>query len=325
MASGVLPPSASQGVIGFIQGENMNEEQSQGEIIQESQPKRSWWGALALILLATAAGFGIFYGILQHQAREQLAVSRDALQASLAQTQNQVEALRMKLDDLSQAKAAAPAVTEAPHAANPQQGAVRHAAVKRRPVEDPRWNRVQTELDAQRKEIADHQRQIQDTQANLQQTRSELEGNLNSTRDELNGSIAKNHEELVELEKKGERNFTEFDLGKSKQFSRVGPISLAVRKANTKHQYCDLEMLVDDVKLSKKHVNLYEPVMFYPQGYSQPLELVIYKISKDRAHGYLSAPKYGQAQRAASAPQMEPVPAPQTTQLQLDHRVEPQQ
>jgi hypothetical protein len=29
-------------------------------------PGRNWWGLLVLILLIATAGFGIFYGILQH-------------------------------------------------------------------------------------------------------------------------------------------------------------------------------------------------------------------------------------------------------------------
>ncbi len=302
----------------------MEEEKVQGAEFPEPEPapRRNWWGLLVLILLIATAGFGIFYGILQHQAAEEMAANRDALKASLTQTQGQVESLRMKLDEMSQEKPAAPAVQATAPPEIARHRTVHHEAVERPPAEDARWNRVQSELDAQQREIVSHQQQIEATQANLLKTRSELEGNLNSTRDALSGSIARTHEQLVELEKRGQRNFTEFDLEKSKQFSRVGPVGVALRKANVKHQYCDLQMLVDDVKLTKKHVNLYEPVMFYPQGYSRPLELVIYKIGKNRAHGYVSAPKYGGAQQAASNAAAQPVPAAETAQSQLEHRPE---
>jgi chromosome segregation ATPase len=252
-----------------------------------------------------------------------MAANRDALKASLSQTQSQMESLRMKLDQMSQEKPAAPAVKEAAPPQTARHRTAHHTAVERQPREDPRWNRMQSELDAQQREIVSHQQQIEATQANLLKTRSELEGNLNSTRDALNGSIARTHEQLVELEKRGQRNFTEFDLEKSKRFSHVGPVSLALRKANVKHQYCDLQLLVDDVKLTKKHVNLYEPVMFYPQGYSQPLELVIYRISRDSAQGYVSTPKYAEARQAVStAAAQQPVPAAETAQSQLEHRPE---
>jgi hypothetical protein len=62
-----------------------------------------------------------------------------------------------------------------------------------------------------------------------------------------------------------------------------------------------LEMLVSDYQLSKKHVNLYEPVWIYPEDSKQPLELVVNKIEKDSVHGYVSAPKYAETQQAAQS------------------------
>jgi len=94
------------------------------------------------------------------------------------------------------------------------------------------------------------------------------------------------------LAKKGERNYYEFDLGKSKQFTREGPIGVSLRKANTKHVYADLELLVDDAQLTKKHVNVFEPVAFYTSQSRQPVELVINQVTKDHIHGYVSMAKY---------------------------------
>jgi hypothetical protein len=42
-------------------------------------------------------------------------------------------------------------------------------------------------------------------------------------------------------------------------------------------------MLVDDFKVQKKHVNIYEPVQFYSADFKAPVELVINRISKNRA------------------------------------------
>jgi hypothetical protein len=103
------------------------------------------------------------------------------------------------------------------------------------------------------------------------------------------------------LEKKGERSYYEFDLDKSKQFQREGPVGVQLRKANTKHEYADLDMLIDDLRVSKKHVNIYEPVFFYPADSKAPAELVINKISKDHIHGYVSEPKYKGAEVEAKA------------------------
>ena len=116
---------------------------------------------------------------------------------------------------------------------------------------------------------------------------------------ELTGSIARTHDELVLLQKKGERSYYEFDIDKSKQFQHDGPVGVRLRKANTNHQYADLELLVDDRNLSQKHVNLYQPVMFYTPDSPQAVELVINRISKDHIHGYVSMPKYRQSELAS--------------------------
>ena len=57
--------------------------------------------------------------------------------------------------------------------------------------------------------------------------------------------------------------------------------------------------MVDDRTLSQKHVNLYQPVMFYMPDNQQAVELVINSITKDHIHGYISSPKYRQSELAA--------------------------
>ena len=151
-----------------------------------------------------------------------------------------------------------------------------------------------------KRQLADSQKQIADTQANLEQAKSDLNGNLESARTELGGDIARNHDELVALEKKGERTYYEFSFEKSPTYHHTGPISIALHKADTKHEYCDLQMVVDDKAITRKHVNLYESVTFYPEGYPLPLELVINRIDKDSVKGYVSEPKYRSTEQAAT-------------------------
>jgi hypothetical protein len=293
---------------------------------------------VAAILLVVAAGISSTYAWLEHRSVQQQAASHDELKASLSQARSQIDGLTAKLNALNTVPALAP--TEAPASATasptPESArprAVKHASQKRQRVqatEDPRWKQVEAELAEHQKQINEHQKEIQSTQESVQNTRTELEGSLKSTRDELSGSIAKTHDELVALEKKGERNYYEFDLLKSKHFQMAGPIGISLRKANTKRDYCDLEMIVNDNQLAKKHVNLYEPVLFYPEGYSQPLELVINQIGKNAVHGYVSEPKYkpaelatnrGQPAQSASSSQGET----SKTAVNLQRRAKPQQ
>lgn len=227
--------------------------------------------AMAIALVAI-----LFYGL--HERSVAAHYSAQSTQASV-QTQDlraQVSALTAKLDSLTKEAAApqVPTVTVTRHVV------LQPSANRRKP--DPRWKKLQAQLDAQGKEI--------------ESTKQEIA----SARSDLEGSIARTHEELVVLQKKGERNYVEFDLDKSKNFHAEGPVGVSLRKANVKHQYADLELLVDDRQISKKHLNLYEPAVFYPTGERQAVELIVNSITKDHIHGYISAPKY-RASELASA------------------------
>lgn len=165
---------------------------------------------------------------------------------------------------------------------------------------------MQTQLAEEHEEIAKTQQDLQRTNADLQRNTDDLSGKLTSTRDELNGSIARTHDEVVVLQKRGERNYYEFQIGRSKQFQHVGPINVSLRKANIKHRYYDLAMIVDDVTLDKKHVNLYEPVWINLADRPQPVELVVNRIDKDHISGYITEPKYKNSEVAAAPPAAQP-------------------
>jgi hypothetical protein len=252
-----------------------------------SGPHTSGWLIAAVVVLIVALCVAVGHSYVQQKASSRNASQEAHVSAMIGQLQSQVDALNAKLNAL----AAAPAATVAAKAAateHPARPAPNREARRRRMAADNRrYKQLQSEL-------ADQQNQLKDTQNQLAQDRSDLEGNINSTRDELNGSIAKTHDELVALEQKGERNYFEFDLAKSKRFQHAGPVMVSLRKANAKHKDYDLAMIVDDNQLNKKHVNLYEPI-WIDSGDSQELQLVVNKVDKDHVHGYVSAPKYSQS------------------------------
>ena len=231
--------------------------------------------AFALVFVVVAAIAA--YAFHEHNLSKQLAAQNSAVTSALNATRDQVSALTARLDTISAERAA----EQAAHA--PVYHKPMAAAGMRHRIDDPRWKKMQGQLDDQAKQI-DATRQ-----------------DLSSARTELQGSIATTHDELVLLEKKGERSYFEFDLDKSGQFTREGPVGVRLHKANTKHEYADLEMLVDDFKVSKKHVNIYEPVVFYAADSKVPVELVINSITKNHIHGYVSEPKYKGADLEAMA------------------------
>jgi hypothetical protein len=246
-------------------------------------------GRLAAYIAAAVIGVGgLGYAVYEHNSAQNLAAQNQQITAQNQQMTAQLNATHSELDALSAKVSALSTSVEKPAPAPPRAPASHRAATHqhRTSAQEARLNKIQSQLDAQGKAI------------------EEGRANLSSTRTELSGSIAKTHDELVVLEKKGERNYYEFDLQKSKsspfsfasgcssQFKREGPLSLCLRKANTKHGYADLELMVDDRNLSQKHVNLFQPVMYYQPDMQQPVEIVINNISKDHIHGYISAPKY---------------------------------
>ena len=228
------------------------------------------------------------YAIHEHHAAQGFAADNVQTTAALNATRHELSDLTAKVNVLASRNEAqaAPSIPSTQQSAQTATG--RRPSPAHRLREDPHYKKLQSQIDAQGKAI--------------EQTRNELtgtQGDLVSTRTELTGSIAHTHDELVLLQKKGERSYAEFDLSKSKQFRREGPLELRLKKANSKHQYADMELLVDDRNLSQKHVNLYQPVMFYTPDSPQPVEVVINDIGKDHIHGYVSASKYRKSELAS--------------------------
>lgn len=234
--------------------------------------------AIAAVAITGIGG----YAVHEHNNAQNLATQNAQISAQLGATNSQMRALTAQVNALAandQARAAAAAAPARRHAGR---------VAGRARANDPRYRKLQSQLDAQGKAIDQARADIANTQSDLSNTRTQL-----------TGSIARTHDELVTLEKRGARNYYEFDLNKSKQFTREGPIGIALRKANTRHQFADLQLMVDDSSLTQKHVNLYQPAMFYQPDSPQPIEIVINSISKNHIHGYISAPKYRQSELAA--------------------------
>jgi hypothetical protein len=151
---------------------------------------------------------------------------------------------------------------------------------------------VESRLAEHQSQLAEQRERITQAQNEIQRTGDQLDGKINSTRSELSQSIAKTHEDVVLLQKRGEHNIYEFDLVKSKQFQRVGPLSLSLRKADTKHRRYDLSLMVDDKPVEKQNMNLFEAVSITLSDLSQPIQLVVNQIDKNRVRGYISEPRY---------------------------------
>jgi len=264
--------------------------------ITEGAPKgpRNRWLIVVAVLVVCAAVIAAGYAYREQATVSQLTSHEEQMNAVEGQMQDEIGALTSKMDEMASAQQAAAAAAETSGASS--------ADARRAAAEAKRLKQLQSEVSAQKS-------QLKDTQDLVAKNREELEGNISSTRDELTGSIARTHDELVALEKRGDRNFFEFDIAKSKRFVREGPIELSLRKADPKHKSYSLAMLVDDNQLMKKNVNLYEPIWIHRLGDPQPAQVVVNKIGKNSVHGYVSAPKYSDADLAAKVAPGAPAPS----------------
>ncbi len=131
---------------------------------------------------------------------------------------------------------------------------------------------------------------VADTRETLESTRTELAravGDLGVQ----SGLIARNQSELEDLKRRGERDYFDMNVAKSKQYARVGSVSVRLNKVDTKRNKYTLTLLVNDKQIEKKDKTLLEPVQFYLPGTRQMLEIVVFEMKPNQVSGYLSVPR----------------------------------
>jgi hypothetical protein len=126
--------------------------------------------------------------------------------------------------------------------------------------------------------------------------KSDLDATKNSiqmARSEMGTLIARNHDEIDQLRRMGQRDYFEFTVTRKAGSQKVGSILVELKDTNTKKNQFTINVLADDKNFEKKNRSVNEPIFFYTGGSRQPLELVINKVGKNTASGYLSVPKAG--------------------------------
>src|SRR5690242_11207385 len=115
--------------------------------------------------------------------------------------------------------------------------------------------------------------------------------NLQMARSEMGTLIARNHDEIDQLRRMGQRDYFEFTVTRKGGSQKVGSVQVELKDTNIKKNQFTINVLADDKNFEKKNRSVNEPIFFYTGGSRQPLELVINKVSKSTASGYLSVPK----------------------------------
>ena len=134
--------------------------------------------------------------------------------------------------------------------------------------------------------------------------KSDLDATKNSiqmARSEMGTLIARNHDEIDQLRRMGQRDYFEFTVQRKGGATKVGTIQIQLKDTNTKKNRYTINVLADDSSFEKKDRSVNEPIFFYTGGTRAALELVVNKVTKSTATGYLSVPKAAGATSASTA------------------------
>lgn len=219
---------------------------------------------------------------MQLASADALARSRRSLEQQLAVQKRAADRAvgQAKVDAENRVQALQGQVTAAQQAQTEALNAVKTTA-----------DQTNTRLDGVNLDVQNTKGQLNDTVANLKKATGEL--------DNHESLIATNGKELQALKDLGSRNYFEFTVNKSKQFTRVSDVQIALRKVDVKRNRFTISLLVDDKTVEKRDRTINEPIQFYTSKAKQPYEIVVNSTKKDTIVGYLATPKV-QTGRTAS-------------------------
>jgi len=143
-------------------------------------------------------------------------------------------------------------------------------------------------------EVGGVKTQVAAVRNDLDSTRRDLEGTqrqLVDVRETLSAAVAKNSTELAQLKLKGERDYFEFTVPKTKEPTKVEDIRIVLTKTDAKKGKFSLKILADDSQLEKKDRIINEPIQFLVGQNRVRYEIFINWVQKDKAGGYLSIPR----------------------------------
>lgn len=124
---------------------------------------------------------------------------------------------------------------------------------------------------------------------------------LQMARSEMGTLIARNHDEIDQLRRMGTRDYYEFTVTRKAGAQKVGSVQVELKSANPKKNQFTINVLADDKTFEKKNRSVNEPIFFYTGGSHAAMELVVNKVTKSTASGYLSVPKTAGTTAAAAS------------------------
>jgi uncharacterized coiled-coil protein SlyX len=277
----------------------MNEFQ---EPVQQTTTETPRWVGLAVGILGGVSllGLGFGWSAISHvngleSTQTSLKQTNDALGQRLAKddelNQQLQSDLRVVTDKLN--------VTQGELLAARKQGKAATTAV------DKKLTGLETSVNSQlaTKANTDDVKQLNGDVSGVKTDLDATKNNLQMARSEMGTLIARNHDEIDQLRRMGQRDYFEFTVTRKAGAEKVGSVQVELKDTNTKKNQFTINVLADDKSFEKKNRSVNEPIFFYTGGSHAALELVVNKVTKTTASGYLSVPKAAGASATSSSGQ----------------------
>jgi chromosome segregation ATPase len=234
----------------------------------------------------------------------------NAIEKMKIDSNEQVQASRRTVETLQsqlhqQQMAASQAVGQARIDAERRVAALQNKVAEEQKVQEQAISQVKATADTATTNLAAVTTDVGTVKTDLGTTKSQLEQTISTLKkatgdlDNHASLIATNASELKALRELGERNYAEFTINKSKQFTRVADVSIELKKADPKRNRFTIEITADDKTVEKKDRTVNEPIQFYTSKARQPYEIVVNTVKKDAISGYLATPKVQAARGGA--------------------------
>lgn len=259
-----------------------------------------WIAIVFIVLFVALAGLG--YAGYSAQSR---------LESSLNKTQDQNKLLTAQLDQansrLADLKGHVDVTEQKMHLTQAELANARSRSEAFRKDQQAADQKLADQLNAATKEsnekinavaseVGGAKKDIEATRSDLETTKGRLE-RATGDMGVMSGLIAHNRDDLEDLKRRGDRNYYEFKITKSKTAQKVGPVQVTLNKVDPKKAKYTVTVFVDDRSIEKKDKTAGEPVQFYVRGGSRmpPYEFVVFDVGKNQITGYLATPKEGGA------------------------------
>ncbi len=281
----------------------------------ESTGTPRWISVLFGVVIAALAVIGVAGYSTQSRMGQDLADQQKqnkVLTAQLEQANSRIADLKSQVEittqrmgltqsEIAKAKSRAETIVKEQQAADQKLTAQLSQAQKEN---DEKLGAVATEVGGAKKDI-------EATKTDLEATKGKLERSLGDM-NVMSGLIAHSRDDLEDLRRRGDRNYYEFTLQRSKNAQRVGPVQMTLNKTDPKKAKYTLTVVADDKTIEKKDKTSGEPVQFYVKGSARmaPYEIVVFDVGKNQITGYLATPKDG---GGAAPPAAAATPAPAAT------------